>query len=128
MVLSAMMLDAQQREDMNLKGEKARLRQGVASGEVTRGEARKARKEMNDVRVAKQNAKADGVVTVDERKEIAKQDRQADRNDSSCQAQRKTKKIINCFDFSIESRALLGTLFFCQDSNKEAITIIIHWL
>lgn len=79
MVVSAMMLNAQQREDMNLKGEKARLRQGVASGEVTRGEARKARKEMNDVRVAKQNAKADGVVTVDERKEIAKQDRQADR-------------------------------------------------
>lgn len=72
-------MDAQQREDMNLQGEKARLKQGRASGEVTRREAKVVREEMKDVRDAKVVAKADGVVTADERKVIAKEDRQLDR-------------------------------------------------
>jgi hypothetical protein len=70
---------AQQREDLNLKGERARLKQGIQSREVTRGEARKVRKEMHDVQEAKADAKADGIITRNERKEIAREDRQLDR-------------------------------------------------
>ncbi|MCE2963912.1 MAG: hypothetical protein ACK5UE_05365 [Chitinophagales bacterium] len=70
---------SQQKEDMNFKGERARVKQGIKSGEITRREAAKIHKEKQDVRQAKQNAKADGVVTVEERKEVAKQDRQLDK-------------------------------------------------
>lgn len=70
---------SQQKEDMNFKGERARVKQGIKSGEITRREAAKIRQEKQDVRKAKQNAKADGVVTVEERKEVAKQDRQLDK-------------------------------------------------
>jgi hypothetical protein len=70
---------SQQKEDINLKGERARVRQGVRSGEITRREAVKINKEKQDVKAAKRAAKADGVVTPEERKEVAKQDRQLDR-------------------------------------------------
>lgn len=81
--ISALLLsdisNAQQREDMNLKGERARIRQGVKSGEITRGEAAKIREKENELRNAKRAAKADGVINKQERKEIAKEDRQLDR-------------------------------------------------
>lgn len=72
-------LHAQQREDMNTRGEKSRLRRGIRTGEVTPVEAAKARKEIRDVQEAKRDAKADGVITAQERKVIAREDRQADR-------------------------------------------------
>jgi uncharacterized membrane protein YebE (DUF533 family) len=67
------------KEDKNLKGEKKRIAQGVRSGEITKGEAKVIEHEVKDVQQAKAAAKADGVVTKSERKEIAKQDRQLDR-------------------------------------------------
>lgn len=72
-------MNAQQSEDMNLKGEKARIKQGVKSGEITKGEAVKISKEVRDVQRAKRRAKADGKITRKERRKIAKQDRQLDR-------------------------------------------------
>lgn len=67
------------REDANFKGEKARVAQGVRSGEITRGEAKVIKKQARDVQRAKCGARADGVVTKRERATIAKQDRQLDR-------------------------------------------------
>lgn len=66
-------------ENMNLKGEKARVRQGVKSGEIKKNEARVIKKQALDVQQAKNKAKADGVVTKKEKVGIAKQDRQLDR-------------------------------------------------
>jgi multidrug resistance efflux pump len=71
---------AQKRADINnLQGEKARIRNGVKTGEITRGEQKRVKNEMHDVRAAKKQAKVDGVVTNAEIKEIKKQDRQLDR-------------------------------------------------
>ena len=72
-------LVAQQKEDRNFKGENARIQQGKASGEITKGEMKHIKHKKDDVRAAKQAAKADGVVTKEERKVIAKEDRQLDR-------------------------------------------------
>ena len=47
-----------------------RIRQGVASGELTRPEAAHLKAREADIREDKQNAQADGVVTRNERKEI----------------------------------------------------------
>lgn len=72
-------LHAQTKEDLNFKGEKKRIHQGIASGEITRAEARHIRKEMRAVQYAKRNALRDGHITPKERVRIAKQDKQLDR-------------------------------------------------
>ena len=59
--------------------ERARIRQGVASGEVTRTEAAPLRNREADIRQDKKAAKADGVVTRDERQDIRKDEKQASR-------------------------------------------------
>ncbi len=59
--------------------ERARIRQGVASGELTRTEAARLRNREADIRQDKQAAKADGVVTRDERQDIRKDEKQASR-------------------------------------------------
>lgn len=80
LVLSgSLSLVAQQKEDMNLKGEKSRIKQGRKSGEITNRELKKINEEKRDVKEAVREAKADGIVTNDERKEISKEDRQLDR-------------------------------------------------
>jgi hypothetical protein len=70
---------AQQREDLNLRGERNRVAQGIRSGEINPREAAIIRKQANDVKQAKRIAKADGVVTPRERAFIAREDRQLDR-------------------------------------------------
>lgn len=47
-----------------------RIRQGVRSGELTRGEFRRLEKEQAEIQEDKKEAKADGTVTKDERKEL----------------------------------------------------------
>jgi hypothetical protein len=59
--------------------ERARIRQGVASGELTRTEAARLRGREAEIRQDKQAAKADGVVTRDERQDIRKDEKQASR-------------------------------------------------
>lgn len=80
-ILFATQLSAQQvqQEDKNLRGERKRVVQGIKSGEITKPEAAKIKKEMRDVKQATQAAKADGKVTKAEKKEIARQDQQLDR-------------------------------------------------
>lgn len=70
---------AQQREDFNLKGEKKRVVNGVKSGEINKSEAVVISKQAEDVKRAENKAKADGIITKNERARIAKQDAQLDR-------------------------------------------------
>ena len=57
--------------------ERARIRQGVRSGELTRAEAAHLNGREADIRQDKREAKADGVVTRDERQDIRQDERRA---------------------------------------------------
>ena len=59
--------------------EQARIRQGVRSGELTRTEAAHLEGREAEIRQDKREAKADGVVTRDERQDIRKDERQTSR-------------------------------------------------
>jgi hypothetical protein len=56
-----------------------RIRQGVRSGEITRGEAARLREGQRDIREEKREARADGVVTPGERREVRQEVRQQNR-------------------------------------------------
>ncbi|MCX5781899.1 MAG: hypothetical protein NT145_04240 [Elusimicrobia bacterium] len=49
-----------------------RIRQGVRSGELTKEEAKELKQDQKEIRKMKQEARSDGKVTVQERKEIQK--------------------------------------------------------
>lgn len=59
--------------------DRARVAQGVRSGEITRVEAAKIAKEKQDVRQSKRIAAADGVVSPAEKQIIRKEKRQVNR-------------------------------------------------
>ncbi|GAB3584724.1 hypothetical protein [Hymenobacter daeguensis] len=61
------------------RNERARINQGVASGELTRTEAARMRGREAEIRQDKRAAKSDGVVTRDERQDIRQDERQASR-------------------------------------------------
>ncbi len=63
--------------DQKAANQQQRINQGVASGELTRGEAVRLQKRQNKLVANTQRAKADGVVTDAERRQL---NRQADRN------------------------------------------------
>jgi hypothetical protein len=72
---------AQIRKDgPGLRDENRRERQGIRSGEITRGEAFRIGKEKRDYRQAVSRASADGRITPRERVNIKRQDRQVDRS------------------------------------------------
>lgn len=56
-----------------------RIKQGVQSGELTKAEAVNLRTDQKDIRQDVKEAKADGVVTRDERKEVKQEQRQESR-------------------------------------------------
>ncbi|HTO93623.1 MAG TPA: hypothetical protein VMM80_04605 [Bacteroidota bacterium] len=60
--------------------QKARIRQGVKSGELTKGEARKLHQEQKTIKAEKQMAKADGKVTHAERAKLRKDQNKASRD------------------------------------------------
>ena len=70
---------AQQREDWNLRGERKRTAQGIKSGEIKPREAIAIKRQARDVKQAKRYTLADGKITVRERANIARQNRQLDR-------------------------------------------------
>jgi len=75
LLLSGMLcapLFAQGPIDQRQQNQKARIRQGVKSGELTRNETRRLVKEEARIRTAERKAKADGEIT---RKEARKLDR-----------------------------------------------------
>ncbi len=59
--------------------EQARIRQGVQSGQLNRTEAARLRSREADIRQDKRMARADGVVTRDERQDIRQDEHQASR-------------------------------------------------
>jgi hypothetical protein len=61
------------------RNERARIHQGVASGELTKNEAARLKARQADIRQDKQMAKADGVVTRDERQGIRKEEAHSSR-------------------------------------------------
>lgn len=61
------------------ENQQKRIRQGVASGELKKGEVRKLEKEQKEVHQEKKEARADGTVTAEERKEIHKEQNEASR-------------------------------------------------
>lgn len=56
-----------------------RIKQGVQSGELTRAEAVNLRNGQKEIREEKREARADGVVTAEEKKEIRQDQRQESR-------------------------------------------------
>jgi len=60
--------------------QKARIRQGVKSGELTKGEARKLHQEQKTIQAEKQMAKTDGKVTPEERAKLRKDQNKASRD------------------------------------------------
>lgn len=61
------------------RNEQARIRQGVASGALNRAEAARLKSRQAAIRQDKRAARADGVVTRDERQDIRQDERQASR-------------------------------------------------
>jgi len=59
--------------------QRERIKQGVKSGEITKTEAAKIAKERQDILQTKAVAKADGIVTAEEKKIIKKERKQASR-------------------------------------------------
>jgi len=57
-----------------------RIADGVRSGELTHRETRQLAAQQRDIRLDKREARADGMVTRDERREIHKEKRHASRN------------------------------------------------
>jgi hypothetical protein len=62
------------------QAQRARIRQGTASGELTRPEARKLRTEQRHIRRTERRAKADGTVTAGERARITRKQNKASRD------------------------------------------------
>lgn len=69
-----------------------RIAEGVASGELKKGEVRKLEKEQRDVQQEKREARADGTVTGAERKEIQKEQNEASRKIYKSKHNNKTRK------------------------------------
>ena len=61
------------------RNEQARIRQGVRSGALTRPEAARLRGREAEIRQDKRAAKADGIVTRDERQDIRQDERRTSR-------------------------------------------------
>ncbi len=62
------------------QNQRARIRQGVKSGELTKGEARNLRQEQRTIQAEKKMAKVDGKVTPAERAQIRKDQNKASRD------------------------------------------------
>jgi hypothetical protein len=60
--------------------QQARIREGVASGDLTRAETRRLRVEQRHIRRTERRAKADGTVTVQERAKIQRKQNRASRD------------------------------------------------
>ncbi|MBI1763850.1 MAG: hypothetical protein HYR56_20695 [Acidobacteria bacterium] len=69
-----------------------RIGRGVASGELKAGEARKLEKEQQEIQQEKKEARADGTVTGEERKDIQKDQNKASRHVYRAKHNNKTRK------------------------------------
>ena len=65
--------------DKRQRAQRSRIREGVASGELTRGEAAQSRSDQRKVRRTERRAKADGEVTKGEQARITRKQNKASR-------------------------------------------------
>ncbi len=72
-------LIAQQTEDLNLKGENERVKEGINSGELNRSEIEVISDKKYELKKTTSQAKRDGVITPEERAKITRKDAQLDR-------------------------------------------------
>jgi hypothetical protein len=68
------------RIDQREANQQARIDAGVASGQLSRREARRLEREQAQIRAAERNAKADGIVTPRERRQLERMQEQASAN------------------------------------------------
>ncbi len=68
------------RVDERQQAQRGRIRQGAASGELTRSETRRLRAEQRHIRRSERRAKADGVVTSRERAKLQQKQNRASRD------------------------------------------------
>jgi hypothetical protein len=73
------------------KNQRARIREGVKSGELTKGEARKLRNEEKTIQAEKKIAKSDGKVTAAERQQIRKDQNKASKDISRLKHNKRTQ-------------------------------------
>ena len=66
--------------DQRQRNQRARIREGAASGELTHREAAKARGDQRRIRRTERRAKSDGQVTTDERTRIQRKQNRASRS------------------------------------------------
>ncbi len=66
--------------DQRERNQRHRIREGVASGELTRREAAKARHDQRSIRRSERRAKADGTVTKKERVNLQRKENRASRS------------------------------------------------
>jgi len=69
-----------------------RIGQGVRSGELKKGEVKKLEHEQREINQEKKEAKADGTVTAEERKDIHKEQNQASRHIYRAKHNRRDRK------------------------------------
>ncbi|MEO6538334.1 MAG: hypothetical protein ABIT07_05875 [Ferruginibacter sp.] len=79
-VLSLMIVTASTVNAQTTRNEHHRIRQGVRSGELTRHETKTLARQQRDIHQDRKEAKADGIVTPAEKKEIKQDQRQASRS------------------------------------------------
>ncbi len=70
----------QKNVDKRQSNQKARIKQGVRSGELTKKEAGKLRKQQRNIKRAENRAKADGKITKREKQQIKRKQDRASRN------------------------------------------------
>lgn len=80
LALTTALVSAQTTTKQKQKNQKARIEQGVNSGEVTKKEARQLKKQQRNIRKTKQAAKTDGVVTKKEKAVIDRKQKRASKN------------------------------------------------
>ena len=74
------------------RNQQVRIRQGVRSGELTKGETRRLEHEQKEINQEKKEARADGTVTAEERKDIHKEQNQASRHIYRAKHNRRDRK------------------------------------
>ncbi len=78
-VLGAFFTNANAQIKQHAKNQHHRIAQGVKSGELTKKETRNLIKDQREIRKDVKEAKADGIVTAAEKKDIRQDQRQASR-------------------------------------------------
>src|SRR5438045_576282 len=79
-VVAAFGQDQTPRVDARRGAERARIREGRATGEITDQEARRLNAQQGRIRRTERRAKADGDVTVKERRKLNREQNRASRN------------------------------------------------